>query len=193
MPLVPRDGTLLKELGRDAIYVTYAGGHFGFPNPDAFNSIGMDWGSVRAIPLEGLAQIPSSPADYNRFREVDGDAQYAIVRGQKLPLDSVLLDILLEAGHANQLYTLWDGALDAFPDITLVRGDTSCDGDVTAVDALRILQETVGIPHLGFCVVLVGNVDCDADTDVVDALKILRWVAGLPTNAPAGCPAIGTG
>ncbi len=190
VPLVPRDGTLVKELSQDTIYVVYAGGRFGFPSPEAFDSLGMDWWAVRVVPPDGLAQIPERPRDYNRFRELGASEQYVIIEGEKLGLDAVLLDLLLKAGRGMQMYTLWDGALDAFPDITLLHGDASCDGDVDAVDALRLLQTTAGIPNLGICASLVGNVDCDDDVDAVDALMILRWIAGIgvPTPTPSPTP-----
>lgn len=189
LPLVPRDGTLLKEAGMDTVWVVYAGARFGFPNPAAFESIGMDWGAVRAIPPGTVAQIPSVPADYNRFREVDGGSEYTIIAGKKLALDPALTDILVGSGFGAKLYTLWDGALDSFPDLRLVHGDASCDEDITAVDALSILRRVAGIRHpAAVCAVLAGNVDCDGDTDAVDALKILRWIAGLDNPQPSPSP-----
>ena len=188
VPLVPADGTLLKELGLDTIYVVYAGAQFGVPGPGAFDSIGLDWGAVRYVPPGGMAQIATRPADYNRFRELNGAGQFIIVKGQKLALDAVLLDSLLKAGRGAQMYTLWDGALDAFPDVILLRGDATCDGAVNAVDALRILQTIAGIQNLGICAGRVGNVDCDNDSDAIDALLILRWIAGVGDETPTPSP-----
>jgi hypothetical protein len=105
----------------------------------------------------------------------------------------LLLDDLLASGRGQPLYTLWAGALGTYPDITLLRGDASCDGEVDAIDALRLIQTTAGINNPGICAFRAGNVDCDGDSDAIDALMVLRWIAGLPTNAPDGCPAIGTG
>jgi hypothetical protein len=188
LPLLPRDGTLLLQADGGAVFVVYAGGRFGIPTPEAFNSILLDWNAIRVVPPDGLAQIPERPKDYNRFRELDEPEQYTIVEGEKLKLDAVLLDLLVEAGGGIQMYTLWDGALDVFPDITLIHGDASCDSDVDAVDALRLLQTTAGIPNLGICASQVGNVDCDDDVDSVDALLILRWVAGIGVPAPTPSP-----
>jgi len=191
LPLIPRDGTLLKETGLDTIYVVYAGGAFGVPNPAAFESVGLDWSAVRGIPPGTIAQVPDRPRDFNRFQEVDGGGEYTIVSGRKLPLDPELIEMLQDSGYGEKLYTLWDGALALFPDITFVRGDTSCDGEITAVDALRILQEAVALPHPGLCVRPAGNVDCDTDTDVIDALRILRWIAGLDRAEPTPSPTPG--
>lgn len=188
LPLVPRDGTLLKETGLDTVYVIYAGAAFGLPDLEAFESLGLDWTAVRGIPPGTIAQVPTQPENYNRFQEVDGGPEYTIVSGRKLSLDPELIDMLQDSGYGQTLYTLWDGSLAAFPDITLVRGDTSCDGEITAVDALRILQEAVALPHPGLCLRFAGNVDCDADTDVIDALRILRWIAGLDRPEPSPTP-----
>ena len=192
VPLTPEDGSLLMELGGGTIYVVYAGGLFGFPSPEAFDSLGMDWWSVRVVPPGGLAQVKDRPQDYNRFRELNGTAQYVIIKGQKVALDADMLDRLLAAGRGHGMYTLWDGALDAFPDVALLHGDASCDGVVDAVDSLRLLQTTAGIPNLGICAGRTGNVDCDNDADAIDALLILRWVAGIgeatPTPTPSPSP-----
>ncbi len=189
LPLAPRDGTLVKEFGLDTIYVVYAGGRFGFPSPAAFDSLGMDWGAVRIVPAGAMDQVKARPQNYNRFRELGEQQQYTIVEGEKLPLDAVLLDLLVEAGGGVQLYTLWDGALDAFPDITLLHGDVSCDGDVDAVDSLRLLQTAVGIANLGICIGRAGDVNCDGKANAVDALLILRWIAGIGVPAPTPSPA----
>lgn len=70
-------------------------------------------------------------------------------------------------------------------------GDVDCDGDVDAVDALRILREVADLGNtLPLGCVFNGNVDCDSDTDAVDALRILRQVAGLGNTLPPGCKPI---
>ena len=190
LPLIPRDGTLLVRSGGGVVYVVYAGGRFAIPNPEAFDSILLDWTAIRFVPPSGLAQVPERPKDYNRFREVGEPEQYVIIEGEKLHLDAVLLDLLVKAGSGIEMYTLWDGAMGVFPDITLLHGDVSCDGEVDAVDSLRILQTTAGIDNLGICVGRMGDLNCDGRADSVDALLILRWVAGigLPTPTPSPTP-----
>lgn len=83
-----------------------------------------------------------------------------------------------------------------------LQGDVDCDGDVDAVDALKILQfvavlpfaQEPGCPQIGepFSDQLFGDVDCDGDVDAVDALKILQFVAGLPFEQMEPCADIGT-
>jgi hypothetical protein len=188
IPLIPEDGTLLRESDGAAVSVVFAGGRFGIPTPEAFDSIGLDWSAIRVVPPDGLAQIPERPKDYNRFREVGESAQFSIIKGKKLHLDGAMIQMLKDAGAGIQRYTLWEGALGVFPDVTLVHGDASCDGEVTAVDALHLLQTTAGIPNVGICVGLVGNVDCDDDADAIDALMVLRYVAGIGVQPPAPTP-----
>ena len=79
-------------------------------------------------------------------------------------------------------------------------GDVDCDGDVDAVDALKILryvaqltvQQEPGCPLIGSDVAsFFGDVDCNGGVTSVDALKILRFVASLPVQQEAGCTPIG--
>jgi protocatechuate 3,4-dioxygenase beta subunit len=74
--------------------------------------------------------------------------------------------------------------------------DVNCDGDVDAVDALRILRHVAGLypneppgcPLIDSGNPVQGDVNCDKIADAVDALGILRYVAGLSTGFPLGCP-----
>ncbi len=88
----------------------------------------------------------------------------------------------------------------------MVWGDVDCDGDVDAVDALKVLRYVAGLPVLqtepcpdiGSTVTVDGvprrwgDVDGDGDVDAVDALKILRHVVGLPVSQEPGTPPIGS-
>lgn len=70
-------------------------------------------------------------------------------------------------------------------------GDTDCDLDVDAVDALHDLQDVAGLEPDADCLEQ-GDVQCDGDRDAVDALGILTFVAGFPAQPQEpGCPAIG--
>jgi len=87
----------------------------------------------------------------------------------------------------------------------LLWGDVDCDGDVDAVDALKVLRHVVRLavsqeepcPDIGSTVTvdgtprLWGDVDGYGDVDAVDALQILRhvvrlWVAQRPGTPPIG-------
>jgi hypothetical protein len=88
----------------------------------------------------------------------------------------------------------------------LLWGDVDCDGDVDAVDALKILRHVVRLavsqeepcPDIGSTVTvngtprLWGDVDGDGDVDAVDALQILRHVVRLPVAQRPGTPPIGS-
>lgn len=84
------------------------------------------------------------------------------------------------------------------------QGDTNCDGEVGATDALATLQHVAGLdpnqqpgcPEIGGAVPageasVFGDVDCDDDVDATDALKILQFVAALPFNQNEPCTGIG--
>jgi hypothetical protein len=88
----------------------------------------------------------------------------------------------------------------------LLWGDVNCDGDVEAVDALKILRHVVRLavsqeepcPDIGSTVTvdgtprLWGDVDGYGDVDAVDALQILRHVVRLPVAQRPGTPPIGS-
>lgn len=87
-------------------------------------------------------------------------------------------------------------------------GDIDCNGEVDAVDALKILRDVAALaytqtepcPDLGDEVPVLaagtnrvwGDVDCDGDVDAVDALGVLRFVAALSVNQQPGCPEMGS-
>lgn len=72
-----------------------------------------------------------------------------------------------------------------------ILGDTDCDLDVDAVDALKVLQDVAGLDPDAECLGQ-GDVQCDGDRDAVDALGILINVAALPPQPQEpDCPAIG--
>jgi glucose/arabinose dehydrogenase len=72
-----------------------------------------------------------------------------------------------------------------------LQGDTDCDGDVDAADALDVLKFVAGLES-PVCLQSGGDVDCDFAITAADALTILRFLAGLPPGGPpAGCPNIG--
>jgi hypothetical protein len=81
-------------------------------------------------------------------------------------------------------------AFDSY-DLSAFPGNTDCDPDADAVDALQVLRSVAALPVTANCIGS-GNVDCDADRDAVDALGILRYVAQLPPlPTPQGCLPIG--
>jgi len=88
----------------------------------------------------------------------------------------------------------------------LLWGDVDCDGDVDAVDALKVLRHVVRLavsqevpcPDIGSTVTvdgtprLWGDVDGYGDVDAVDALQILRHVVRLRVAQQPGTPPIGS-
>lgn len=66
-------------------------------------------------------------------------------------------------------------------------GDSDCDREADAVDALHVLRNVAGIGLPAVCLA-AGNLKCDDGITAVDALFILRHVAQLPLNLPQGCP-----
>lgn len=71
-------------------------------------------------------------------------------------------------------------------------GDTDCDLDVDAVDALNILKFVASIGPTPFCLGY-GYTDCNGKLEATDALIVLKYVAGLPFEVAPGCLQIGYG
>lgn len=76
--------------------------------------------------------------------------------------------------------------------VDLACGDTDCDLDVDAVDALGVLRYIASIGAPPFCIGY-GYTDCNDELEATDALTILKHVAALPLGLPPGCSQIGYG
>ncbi len=74
--------------------------------------------------------------------------------------------------------------------VELQRGDVNCDGAITPVDALLLLQAAAGLPPTG-CANLV-DLDCDGALTAGDARAILTHLVDI-VPLPANCPQSGTG
>jgi hypothetical protein len=68
----------------------------------------------------------------------------------------------------------------ATPQPGAILGDTDCDEDADAVDALNVLEDVAGLDANAECLAQGGDVQCDGDIDALDALGILIFQAALP-------------
>jgi len=69
-------------------------------------------------------------------------------------------------------------------------GDVNCDGAITPIDALLLLQAAAGLPPAG-CANLV-DLDCDGALTASDARTLLTHLIDI-APLPAACPSSGTG
>jgi len=58
VPLVPQQGTMLRERDRSEVYVMCSGHAVHIPTGDALTLLGLSWSSVRVLPAGGIAQVP---------------------------------------------------------------------------------------------------------------------------------------
>lgn len=191
IPTVPRDGALLKEAGRDEVFVVLGGTRFGIPSPEIFEGMGFDWADIRTVPAGALGSLSLVPPDYTRVTEFLTGGDYVIIDGQQLPVDDARRAQLATLGKGMTLHMVPTGWLGAVPVAAPVAGDVSCNSSVDTLDGLQALQAAAGINHLGLCVDEQGDVDCDLDVDAVDALAMLRHVAALPNDPHHACRVIG--
>lgn len=83
--------------------------------------------------------------------------------------------------------------------VEFIMGDVDCDGDVDAVDSLKLLRSVAGLEYeqepgcvpIGGEPPLWGDVDCDGDVDTVDALWVQRHIASLPVQQVEPCTDVG--
>jgi hypothetical protein len=90
------------------------------------------------------------------------------------------------------------------PEPNSIWGDVDCNGEVSSVDAMKVLQWVAGLPisQTGPChavdsdvtvdgsAEVFGDWDCDGDVTSADALAVLRFVVSDPLT-PASCPVVG--
>jgi hypothetical protein len=116
-----------------------------------------------------------------------------------LALDDAGNPVVSYFGGDDDLRVLHCGTPDCTGAAT-TSGNVDCDGDVDAVDALKVLRYVAGLtvsqtlpcPGIGQGAPVFGDVDCNGGVNAVDALRILRHVAKLENNLPPECPEIGT-
>jgi len=70
-------------------------------------------------------------------------------------------------------------------------GDTNCDHEFDATDALVVLQYLVRLIPFQNCL-RGSDVTCDGVRDARDVLALLRHTVALSVTRPAGCPPIGS-
>ncbi len=58
MPLVPRDGTLIKELTDQKIYLIRNGTKYWISSPEEFRQLGLAEAEVKTVPDGSLCVVP---------------------------------------------------------------------------------------------------------------------------------------
>lgn len=91
----------------------------------------------------------------------------------------------LTSGATYNVYMVGTGADEAYKQVAsftyyapYVLGDVNSDGEVQAVDALRVLRFLADQVELSSTEKLAADVNHDTKIEAVDALRILRYVAG---------------
>jgi hypothetical protein len=128
LPDAPMDGTLLRELGSEGVYVALGGAKFPVPSLDALNAMGLGGGRIFTVPPGGLNQIPNIPRDGTIIRELSSGQEWQITGGAKFALPSgEVRDALIAQGQLHPFVTVVpDGGAGQVPDVprerTRIRG-----------------------------------------------------------------------
>ena len=120
IPNLPREGTRLAELGGATEWEITAGAKFALPSPEARDALigaGALEGPLYIVPDGSMAQIPSTPHDGSRVKELSSGPEWQIAGGAKFPLpDAVVRNQLVRKGALEwRLNIVPDGALAALP------------------------------------------------------------------------------
>lgn len=71
-----------------------------------------------------------------------------------------------------------------------MRGDSTCDGQITTLDVIATLSGATNVEGSGNCSQR-GDSNCSGFLDADDALRQLRFISQDPISAPAGCQPVG--
>ena len=82
VPLVPQDGTLIRELTDGRVHVTYGGAKFYIPDPPTLHRLFGSNPTIATVPDGALAQVPLVPRDGTLIRELD-DRIHVVYGGAK--------------------------------------------------------------------------------------------------------------
>ena len=116
--------------------------------------------------------------------KVDVTAEAAVSAGT-LELGSLLLRSSGEDGEFTVTLHQTDGTYSQKVSIAVFSYGILGGGHASdAVDALTVLQHSVGIGQLSRYQLLAGDLDGDGSLSSVDAMLILQWNVGLPVELP---------
>jgi microsomal dipeptidase-like Zn-dependent dipeptidase len=110
LPLVPVDGTLLRE-ANGAVHVVYGGARFHVPDMATFNAL-FPGAVVHQLWDGAVDQIPQIPKDGTLLREANG-AVHVVYGGARFHVPDMATFNALFPGAV--VYQLWDHAVDQIP------------------------------------------------------------------------------
>ena len=62
--------------------------------------------------------------------------------------------------------------------VIVVKGDTDGNGEINAIDALKVVNHIIGIENLSGCYLLAAETTDDDTINAIDALKIVNHIIG---------------
>jgi hypothetical protein len=189
VPIVPVDGTAIREFGGETTYVVLGGAKFAISGDAPAG--GGDGALI--VPPGGAGQVPSVPRDFTRLRETGSEEKFVIINGGLVQLDESGHLALAEMGFPEEtVHVVPDGALRQVPVLQVKKGDVDCDGAIGIADVLRVVSRVNGLVSSSPCLGFAGDVTCDGRALMDDAMLILLHFAELPAVGVAGgCPSIG--
>ncbi len=114
IPDMLQDGILLRNTD-GGIVVVYGMAQFVIPNMEVFEVLGFDMANVHQVPDAVFAYISHIPQDLTLLRDTSGGIA-VIYGGAQFVIPSMEVFDAFGFDMAN-VHQLWDGALDAIPDV----------------------------------------------------------------------------
>ena len=88
VPDVPLDGSLVREIGTEGVYLVQGGARFPVPSQDVLRAMGRGGQYIYNLPPGGLNQIPLIPRDGTQLTELSGGPFWQIAGGAKFAIPS---------------------------------------------------------------------------------------------------------
>jgi hypothetical protein len=119
VPDVPVDGSLVREIGTEGVYIVQGGARFPITSVEVLHAMGRGGQYIYNVPPGGLNQIPLLPRDGTQLIELSGGTIWQIAGGAKFPIPSVeVRDALVAQGQINwNVVVVPDGATNQIPSV----------------------------------------------------------------------------
>lgn len=198
------DGCLLREIGKNEVYVIHGGARFHVPSPQALKDLGYTFADVDPAPSGFMETVPNVPRDDTLIQEYAGPDIHIVYGGARFRIaDSNIASPSLLTFNLELTRVLPPGGLDQVPtvpaDYTRFREDSVQEqylvvsggrvhisqDQLNALNAAGYAKRLYLLPDgaldgIPITDIQHGDVSCDGSVAATDALMMLQSIAGVP-------------
>jgi hypothetical protein len=118
------DGSLVKEVGADPVYVIVGGARLHVPSPQEFEACGYRWADVNTVPDGTLAVVPTMPRVGTLVRERGRDEIWVACDGRRVWMPTT--DAIAAMGlSADAVRIVPQGSIEHIPRVRLASRSTT--------------------------------------------------------------------